>query len=51
MINDGLMQNIIYRTMQKIMVSRLSFIIYHLSFIIYIPSVSLYTYSGEGPEE
>ena len=27
------MQNIIYRTMQKIMVSRLSFIIYHLSFI------------------
>ena len=27
------MQNIIYRTMQKIMVSRLSFIIYHLSFL------------------
>ena len=33
MINDKLMRNIIYRTMQKIMVSRLSFIIYHLSFI------------------
>ena len=33
MIIDKLMQNIIYRTMQKIMVSRLSFIIYHLSFL------------------
>ena len=33
MIIDKLMQNIIYRTMQKMMVSRLSFIIYHLSFL------------------
>ena len=33
MINDKHMQNKIYRNMQKIMVSRLSFIIYHLSFL------------------
>ena len=33
MINDKLMRNITYITMQKIMVSRLSFIIYHLSFL------------------
>ena len=33
MIIDKLMQNMIYRTMQKIMVSRISFIIYHLSFL------------------
>ena len=29
MINDKLMRNITYITMQKMMVSRLSFIIYH----------------------
>jgi len=33
MINDKLMRNITYITMQKMMVSRLSFIIYHLSFL------------------
>ena len=41
MINDKLMRNITYITMQKMMVSRLSFIIYHLSFLFLLSALRI----------
>ncbi len=44
MKKDKLMQNVIYKTKQKIMIT---FIIYHLSFIIYATSSCLYIKARE----